>query len=188
MSQFTKSNYARIPEDFYPTVDPRCIYAFLEHFQPSGPSIDVCAPTGSGIVDTLNNCGYSAHFDHDALNGQYSPGAYQWIITNPPYTRPLVDDIITHQIERVESSQVYGVAVLLRSYFDHAKSRTAMFRDCPLYAGQIRLLFRPLWKKKEPGDHGPIHNFVWHIWHRDVDYPRIWWSEGIESTQLGMGL
>jgi hypothetical protein len=48
----------------------------------------------------------------------------------------------------------------------------------PFYAGQIHMLFRPLWVAVKK--HEPIHNFVWHIW-KPLDIPRIpevwYWRE-----------
>lgn len=170
---FVHSNFDRVPDDYYPTIDPRCIYAFLEHFQPAGLCVDICAPTGSGIVNALASAGYDACGMTDAFANEIKA---QWIVTNPPYDRPLVDDIIRQQITRLETGQVGGLAVLLRSYFDHAKSRVDMFRDCPYYAGQIKLLFRPWWSDNR--DKQPIHNFVWQIWLKEIDKPVVMFAEG----------
>lgn len=169
---FVHSNFERRPDDHYPTIDKRCVYGLLEHFTPAGPCVDVCAPAGSGIVDTLRECGYQASGIGDAFAGDI---AAEWIITNPPYSRPLVDRIITRQIERIEAGRVYGLAVLLRSGFDFAKSRQAMF-DHPNYAGQIKLRFRPWWT--ESRDKQPIHNYVWQVWTGDANCPLVRYASG----------
>lgn len=172
---FVHSNFPRIDGDYYPTIDSRCVYGFLEHFSPSGLCVDVCAPQGSGIVDTLRDCGNDADGIADAYVSQL-PVKAQWIITNPPYKRPLVDDIINRQIERVNSNSVQGLAVLLRSNFDFAKSRRLMFEH-PLYFGQIKLRFRPWWS--ESRDAQPIHNYVWHIWSINKNnYPVVLYANG----------
>ena len=54
---FVHSNFERIAQDDYQTIDPRCVYGFLEHFYPMGGCVDVCSPTSSGIVTTLNQYG-----------------------------------------------------------------------------------------------------------------------------------
>lgn len=163
-SPYVKSNYPRVPGDYYPTLDKRCVYALLQSFTIPKDAIifDVCAPQGSGIIDTLNEQGrQNAFCKPDAFEEMV---AADWIATNPPFSRPLVDQIIERQIERVRRNEVSGFACLLRTNFDHAKSRQHIFKDEPLYFGQIKMLFRPEWfkvKKKK----GPIHNYVWHIWH-----------------------
>lgn len=169
---FVHSAFPRKKDDAYRTIDERCIYGLLQHVQPIGLCVDVCAPDGSGIVDTLKECEYNAACVADAFEDSVKA---QWIITNPPYSRPLVDQIITRQIERVERGDVYGLAVLLRINFDCAKSRVEMF-DHPLYAGQIKLRFRPWWsgsRKKQP-----IHNFVWQIWKSDAKGAKVLFASG----------
>lgn len=176
---FVQSGYERIENDHYPTIDKRCIYGLLEIIVPTGPCVDVCAPGGSGIVDTLTKCGYDVFGIPDAFTKNKLEA--EWIVTNPPYKRPLVDNIINRQIERVEDLEVHGLAVLLRTAFDHAKTRTAMFKH-KSYAGQIKLLFRPLWfsgrKRREP-----MHHFVWHIWSvNSPTGPQVHYAKGDRST------
>ena len=172
---FIHSSFERIPGDYYPTIDPRCIDALLQVVKPQGLIIDPCAPMGSGIVDRLRERGYTSVGLPDAFEDGISA---EWIVTNPPFIVPLVDHIVERTIRRVEEEEIAGAAFLLRAYFDHAKGRADLFAH-PCYAGQIKLTFRPLWKKKEPGDKGPIHNFVWHIWTR-LELPpasgSVWYS------------
>jgi len=171
---FVHSNFERVANDFYPTIDSRCVYGFLEHFTPDGLCVDVCAPDGSGIVDTLKACGYKA----DGLPDAFAENIVaQWITVNPPYKRGLVDEIINRQIQRLENKEVYGLAVLLRSNFDFAKGRKAMF-DHPLYYGQIKLRFRPWWSDDRTAQ--PIHNYVWQIWKADATNPRVLFADGKE--------
>lgn len=164
---YVHSNYERVEGDFYPTIDKRCIYGLLEHVVPDGLCVDVCAPDGSGIVDTLKECGYKAAGLPDAFADNIDLDKFmpaQWVITNPPYDRKIVDKIIYRQIQRVDQKEIFGVACLLRSNFSHAKSRVDMFRDCEWYLGEIKLLFRPYWSEDRKAS--PIHNYVWHLWSR----------------------
>lgn len=166
-SPYVKSNYPRVPGDYYPTIDPRCVNSLLQcvSIRKDLVIFDVCAPQGSGIIDALQEKG--------RFNSFCKPDAFEkfiaadWVVTNPPFTRPLVDQIIERQIERVRHNEVSGIACLLRSNFDHAKSRQRIFKDEPLYFGQIKMLFRPLWFKVKKK--GPIHNYVWHIWHHSLE-------------------
>jgi len=158
---FVKSNYARVPNDYYPTIDPRCVDALLSCIDIKLKCADVCAPNGSGIVDRLIERGENAICIADAFC-DFVPAF--WIVTNPPYKRGMVDAIIQRQIERIEKQNLFGLVVLLRSTFDHAKSRACMFADNPFYYGQVKLLFRPWWSDDHKAS--PIHNYCWHIWKR----------------------
>lgn len=161
-SDFYYSRFSRVEDDDYKTVDKRCVYSFLEHFRPMGKCVDVCSPTGSGIVTALSELGYDAHGIGDA----FASGVFaEWVIFNPPYKRPLVDQIITRQIKRIKDGDIGGAAVLVRSNFDFAKDRVAMFEKEPLYYAQIKMLYRPLWfEKRSDVTESPKHQFVWHIW------------------------
>lgn len=162
------SGYARIAGDNYKTIDRRCTYAFLEYFQPKGVCVDVCAPSGSGILEALAECGYQAIGLDDAITLTLEHA--DWIVSNPPYTRGLVDEIIWRQIERLRDGEVNGVAMLMRWQFDHAAFRKKMFAYNDYYFGQIKTLFRPIWFEKRPGDKQPFHPYVWHIWKNGGPY------------------
>lgn len=172
---YVHSNYARVSDDDYKTIDPRCIQALMDSYPVWGYVIDCCAPTGSGIVDDLCRLGVRAVGKDDAFAPVYFP---DWIVTNPPYKKNIVDKIVWHQIHRLESQEVIsGVAILVRNNWDFAKGRYELFTH-PFYAGQIHMLFRPVWMKEKK--HSPIHNFVWHIWRRtDIQsHPEVWyWKE-----------
>ena len=174
-NNYVRSGRERLVDDNYQTIDPRCILALTSLIKITN-AVDVCSPNGSGIVDELQEKGIPACGISDAFEEIVSG---DWIVTNPPYQRSIVDKIVNRQIERVESGQVKGLAILVRTQFDHAKTRWGMFAANTSYAGQIKMLFRPKWF--EDGESTPIHNYVWHIWgeYKIVGYPaRIWyWKE-----------
>jgi hypothetical protein len=169
---YVHSGYERVKGDYYPTIDRRCVRGFLQHFQPRGLCADVCAPEGSGIVDALQELGYKAVGLPDAFAPEVKA---DWIVTNPPYDRRVVDGILERQIKRVVDGEVLGLAVLLRSNFDFAKSRAWMF-DHPYYYGQIKLRFRPWWSEERTAQ--PIHNYVWHVWRWNEAGPRVLYAAG----------
>lgn len=154
---YVHSNYPRIKDENYQTVDSRCVRALVDsiHISRQLRIIDCCSPNGSGIVDGLTHLDYIAYGVSDAFGDIYA----DWIVSNPPYKRELVDKIINAQIGRI--GNVEGVAMLLRNNFDFAKSRYGMFTT-PYYYGQIHMMFRPWWSEDKKAQ--PIHNFVWHIW------------------------
>ena len=178
------SGKPRIKDDDYKTIDPRCVLGLMEHFNLKDKLvIDPCSPTGSGIIEQIASHKIQC-FGMPDYRLEY---CCDWVISNPPYKRPLVDDIVWDMIERLYRGGTIkdGVALLLRTNFDHAKSREKFFELCPNYYGQIKLLFRPTWFAKQDGDATPFHNFVWHIWTNqdnpflNVDFtPRVLYSEG----------
>ena len=176
MKPYVHSNYERVAEDYYPTIDKRCVYGLLEYIGVDN-CVDVCSPNGSGIVDTLKECGKTAYGIADAFVDKVNA---EWIITNPPYKRVLVDKIINRCIRRIKDGEVFGVAVLLRSNFDYAKSRWDMFAGNEYYYGQIKLLFRPWWSVEHKKQ--PIHNFCWHIWVNELCYPVVHYAKGVYAS------
>lgn len=171
---FVKSKYPRRAGDFYPTIDSRCVKALVETLPALKimSIIDPCAPDGSGIVDSLLAMGIKA---------RGTPNAYaknlkaDFIVSNPPYDRGVVDKIINAQVLRLadSSSPFIGACMLLRTGFDHAKKYAYLFRDCQYYAGQIKLTFRPRWIEDSKGS--PIHNYVWHVWEAGSAESRLAW-------------
>lgn len=85
------------------------------------------------------------------------------IITNPPYE--LATEFCEHALRITEP---YGgvVAMLLRTDFDHAKSRTHLFRDCPAFAKKLVLMKRICWFVEDNGKPkaSPSFNHAWYIW------------------------
>lgn len=167
---YVKSNYERIKDDNYQTIDTRCVNALYYTIPVYGKVVDCCSPNGSSIVDVLKVHGLNAVEVEDA----FSDFTADWVVTNPPYKRPLVDQILTEQIVRVQNGEFYGFAALLRNNFDFAKTRYDMFTN-KNYWGQVHMMFRPWWSEEKK--HQPIHNYVWHIWGKENDeepFVRYW--------------
>lgn len=85
------------------------------------------------------------------------------IVTNPPYET--ATDFCMRALTLMEP--VNGVvAMLLRTDFDHAKTRSHLFRDCPAFAKKVVLTKRIVWFEPEPGEKGksPSFNHAWFIW------------------------
>ena len=156
---YVQSGYARIDDDNYQTLDKRCVKALNDSVRLSSMICDCCSPNGSGIVSDLIELGYNAFGVPDAFQENIDA---HWIVSNPPYKRPLVDDIINAQLARLNGGKVRAVAMLLRNNFSFAKTRWDMFEKNPYYAMEIKMAFRPWWS--EDRSKQPIHNFVWHIW------------------------
>ena len=153
-SKFVKSNFERNAGDHYPTIDTRAVDAFMYHFPEANNIVDVCADQGSAIVDYLNTINVKAIGIADAFCDDFFFRDSGVILTNTPFTRPLVDNIIWKQKDRVVNKRVPMAAFLLRSTFDHAASRRKMFSSA-FYWGQIKICARLWWG--ESREMSPIH-------------------------------
>ena len=80
---------------------------------------------------------------------------YDAIITNPPYV------LATEFIEHALNQPVTTVAMLLRTDFDHAKSRQRLFQD-NRFAKKVVLTRRIKWFEDSKGQ--PSFNHAWFIW------------------------
>jgi len=161
---YVHSGYARKENDDYQTVDERCVTALVDTLKTSdlwlmetSKIIDICGSHGSGIVRSLSNLGYNASAAPEAFVAHTA----DWIITNPPYDRAIVDKYVGHVLGHIDSGYVKHAAFLMRSNWDMAQSRADFF-DNIYYHGQIRMRFRPWWSEERKAQ--PIHNYVWHIW------------------------
>jgi hypothetical protein len=96
------------------------------------------------------------------------------IITNPPYDK--AEEFCAHALELTKQVGGY-VAMLLRCDFDHAKSRSYLFRDHPAWSKKLVLTKRIVWFVEE--DTGkpkasPSFNHAWYVWdHKHGGPPTI---------------
>lgn len=91
------------------------------------------------------------------------PKAKHAIITNPPYE--LAREFCEQALRLMEPVQGM-VAMLLRTDFDHAKSRVHLFRDCSAFAKKLVLMKRICWFVEADGKPkaSPSFNHAWYIW------------------------
>lgn len=83
---------------------------------------------------------------------------YDAIITNPPYK--LATEFVEHALKLMEPRGI--VAMLLRTDFDHAKSRRHLFADHSAFAKKLVLTKRIQWF--EDSKSSPSFNHAWFIW------------------------
>ena len=130
------------------------------------------------MAEALLDCGYCVAMSdiHDSghdfltLNGPPDGGKVGAVVTNPPYE--LAQEFCEHALRLMEP--VGGqVAMLLRTDFDHAKSRTHLFRDCPAFAKKLVLMKRIVWFAEANGKPkaSPSFNHAWYVWDWKHDGP-----------------
>lgn len=83
------------------------------------------------------------------------------IITNPPFGGNLAQEFIEHALELTRKEQGF-VAMLLRTDFDHAKTRQHLFRHHLAFSKKLVLLKRIKWFENSTGS--PSYNHCWMIW------------------------
>ena len=99
----------------------------------------------------------------DFLEQNIMPDGCDSIITNPPYE--LATEFVEHAL-RLTQTRGGLVAMLLRTDFDHAKSRAHLFGKCHVFVRKVVLTKRIVWFEPEPGAKGksPSFNHAWFIW------------------------
>lgn len=163
MSQ-RESGYQRVERDTYETPEWVTL-ALLPHL---GNIEAVWEPAcGSGKMLRVLQSRYADAFGTDISTGDDflttrnrvvdvpRPG----IITNPPY------NAATEFVER--ALKITGVAsgivaMLLRTDFDHAKTRSHLFAKHPAFSKKIVLTKRVVWFEKKGA--APSFNHAWYIW------------------------
>ena len=180
------SGYARKERDLYET--PAWVTeALLPHIRPRMEVIWEPA-AGSGKIATVLQTKYPIVYQWDVeptpnLNLRCSfldfgeePDGYEAIITNPPYE--LASEFVEQSLRLTEKAAGF-VAMLLRTDFDHAKTRSHLFRDCPAFAKKLVLTRRIVWFEPQPGAKGksPSFNHAWFIWD--------WRNEGAPKLAYG---
>jgi len=156
------SGYARKERDLYETPEwatdalvphLRQLGAIWEPAAASGKMVRVLERTGSYVLgsDIDDGC----NFLESGL-----PVESQWdaIITNPPYVH--ATEFISHAICLMAPRGL--VAMLLRTDFDHARTRARLFSDCTVFAKKIVLTKRIQWFDDSTGS--PSFNHAWFIW------------------------
>ena len=168
------SGYERKERDLYET--PEWVTEALSAHLPDDALMRVWEPAaGAGkMVDVFEKwgAGWFAS-DIEPLNVSVAQGDFfRWaspphrsrsIITNPPYD--LATEFCEHALRLMEP--VNGlVAMLLRTDFDHAKSRAHLFRDCPAFSKKLVLMKRICWFVEADGKPkaSPSFNHAWYIW------------------------
>lgn len=157
------SGYERIERDLYET-PAWATQALVPHLPAYVKSVYEPAAGSGKMVRALGDAGYVVYADDIAAGGRdflQCPGPLSvWaIITNPPYAQA---------VEFIEQAlllmrPVPGlVAMLLRTDFDHAKTRQHFFSGCEAFSKKVVLTKRIKWFEDSKGQ--PSFNHAWFIW------------------------
>ena len=156
------SGYQRIERDSYETPEWVTL-ALVPHLKP-GTFIWEPACGSGKMVRPLKASGFSVLptdiSDKDHTDFLQSEGASsEGIVTNPPYA--LAKEFIEHSLELMKPVPGF-VAMLLRTDYDHAKTRQHLFSGCAAFAKKLVLTKRIKWFEDSTGQ--PSFNHAWYIW------------------------
>lgn len=161
MSQ-RESGYARIERDAYET--PEWVTnALVCNLDYQGAIWEPACGSGKMVnalrVDFTSVYGSDIATGYDFLKVPVLPlREFRAIITNPPYA--LAQEFIEHALKLLEPMGV--VAMLLRTDFDHAKTRQHLFGECKQFAKKLVLTRRIVWFDGPKA--APSFNHAWYIW------------------------
>ena len=160
------SGYVRVAFDQYET--PKWVTkALLPHIPKRVTTIWEPA-AGSGKMVRALQCGghvvraSDIQDDIDFLTIKIDGFGDSAIITNPPYS--CAQEFIEHALDLTYEESGF-VAMLLRTDFDHAKSRRHLFADHSAFAKKLVLTKRIQWF--EDSKLSPSFNHAWFIWDWD---------------------
>ncbi len=155
------SGYARQERDLYETPEWVTL-ALLPHlsrpmsiWEPACGSGKMASALGKGshrVKSTDISSGY------DFLTINWMDGFVDAIITNPPYE--LATEFIDHALALTAPTGIVGM--LLRTDFDHAKTRSSQFGECAAFSKKVVLTKRIKWFEDSKGS--PSFNHAWFIW------------------------
>lgn len=160
------SGYARKERDLYETPGwvTLALVPYIKDRVPQPRLIWEPASGSNKMVYALRDGGYEVYAT-DIVDGcnflAYSKRAQNTdaIITNPPYE--FAQEFISQALALMKPCAGF-VAMLLRTDFDHAKTRANLFAGCMPFAKKVVLTKRIKWFEDSKGQ--PSFNHAWFIW------------------------
>ena len=166
------STYERQPNDLYET--PAWVtQALVPYIPPRITTIWEPACASGKMVRALEDNFYTV-FGTDLPDDftEQTTARVEAVITNPPFK--LATQFIETALEVTKQKEGF-VAMLLRTDFDHAKTRQHLFSGCPQFAKKLVLTKRIVWFDK-PGA-APSFNHAWFVWDwRHVGHATLAWD------------
>jgi hypothetical protein len=158
------SGYKRIPGDAYYT--PEWVASCLKPHIPCRIRNIFEPAAGDGAIiraldDHINITGQDLTDGYDYLQ---DPTYREGVITNPPFGR--AEEFLAHALATSSWS-----AMLLRCDYDHAVTRSYLFRDNPWFSQKIELTKRIVWTNLARPGAAPSFNHAWFIFDKEHDGP-----------------
>ncbi len=155
------SGYERKDRDLYET--PAWVTdALIPHLPKWVNPIWEPAAGGGKMVDALIKAGFAVYSTDIATGCDFlleDMHEVDAIVTNPPYA--IATEFIEHALGLTKARRG-AVAMLLRTDFDHAKTRAHLFHGCKAFSKKIVLTRRIVWF--DGPNAAPSFNHAWYIW------------------------
>jgi hypothetical protein len=153
------SGYARKERDLYET--PEWVTLALAPHIPRSALIHEPAAGSGKMMRAIAKAGYLVTGNDIETGTDFlqTEAAQEAIVTNPPYA--LAQEFIEHALKLTWSNFGF-VAMLLRTDYDHAKTRQHLFSGHAAFAKKIVLTKRIQWFEDSKGQ--PSFNHAWFIW------------------------
>ena len=169
------SGYQRADNDLYET--PEWVTQVIVPYLPEDFIWEPAAGNGK-MVNVLRRAGFIV-LDTDTTRGvdftlEITSGDIRAIVTNPPYS--IAAQFVRKALELTKPHRGF-VAMLLRTDFDHAKTRADLFSNCPMFAKKIVLTRRIVWFERDGA--APSFNHAWYIWD--------WAHNGLPTIEYDIG-
>lgn len=142
-----RSDFERIEKDFYATIDPRAVAALAPHLPQGTKFAEPCAGAGDLIVSLeglghecwwSSDIGVSPYAQMDALDlTEFEVSDCDMIITNPPWSRPLLHKMIIH------FSRLRPTWLLFDADWAHTRQSAAYMHLCTDIVSIGRLIWIP---------------------------------------------
>lgn len=156
------SGYERKERDLYET--PEWVTLAIKPHLGNTQKVYEPAAGGGKMVSALSGMGLLVEADDISEGRDFLKCPYtdcDAIITNPPYI--LATEFIEHALRLTYPRG--KVIMLLRTDFDHAKTRAHLFSGCAAFAKKIVLTKRIVWFEAAAGKSAaPSFNHAWYVW------------------------
>jgi hypothetical protein len=162
------SGYERKERDLYET--PEWVTeAVVPHLPATSCVVWEPAAGGGKMVNALLKSGFGVVASDIATGRDFltqpAPRPFRAIITNPPYA--LAEQFIIRAMTMIPRDGF--VAMLLRTDYDHAKTRQRLFSGSAAFARKVVLTKRIVWFEGPKA--APSFNHAWYIWDRGHEGP-----------------
>lgn len=138
-----RSNFERVEKDFYRTIDPRAVEALAPHVKPDWTYAEPCNG-GGDLQKWLTTVDLQCEYESDISTGKDALTlseddleACDYIITNPPWSRPILHALIDHL------SSLRPTWLLFDADWAHTKQSAPFMSKCVKIVSVGRLIWIP---------------------------------------------
>jgi hypothetical protein len=158
------SGYQRKDRDEYTT--PTWVTAALApHLPPKLSRVWEPAAGAGKMAEALSSLGFEVRASDICGGVDFLTSPHcdcEAIVTNPPYG--LAQQFIEHALDLTKPGRGV-VAMLLRTDYDHAKTRAHLFGGCAAFCKKLVLTRRIVWFDGPNKRGSPSYNHAWFLWH-----------------------